>query len=130
MKKIVTLSLIGLLILAFSIPVWAQTGTITTKFAHVLADTHANHKCYLFFADRLKELTKGKLIVNVYPSSQLGNKRKYANFCKPVKLSSRERIRQFWAASFPSSRYSTSPTFSKTNSRCSKPPTAIWGEGS
>ena len=80
MKKLVVLSLIGLLIMAFSTTVCAQTGTITTKFAHVLAESHANHKCYLFFADRVKEMTKGKLIVNVYPSSQLGNEREYVEF--------------------------------------------------
>jgi len=80
MKKLVALSLIGSLLMAFSTTVYAQTGTVVAKFAHVLADTHANHKCYLFFANKVKEMTNGKLIVNIYPSSQLGNEREYVEF--------------------------------------------------
>lgn len=55
-------------------------GATVTKFASVLAENHAHHKSYLFFADRVKELTGGKLIVNVYPNSQLGNEREYVEF--------------------------------------------------
>lgn len=80
MKKLVALSLIGSLIVAFGVTAYAQTGTVVAKFAHVLADTHANHKCYLFFANKVKEMTNGKLIVNIYPSSQLGNEREYVEF--------------------------------------------------
>jgi len=57
----------------------ASAGTVT-KFASVLAENHAHHKAYLFFADRVKELTGGKLVVNVYPNSQLGNEREYVEF--------------------------------------------------
>jgi len=57
----------------------ASAGTVT-KFASVLAENHAHHKAYLFFADRVKELTAGKLIINVYPNSQLGNEREYVEF--------------------------------------------------
>ena len=55
-------------------------GATVTKFASVLAESHAHHKSYQFFADRVKELTGGKLIVNVYPNSQLGNEREYVEF--------------------------------------------------
>jgi len=57
----------------------ASAGTVT-KFASVLAENHAHHKSYLFFADRVKELTGGKLVINVYPNSQLGNEREYVEF--------------------------------------------------
>jgi tripartite ATP-independent transporter DctP family solute receptor len=80
MKKFVVLSLFGLLIIAFSATAYAQTGAVVTKFAHVLAENHANHTSYLFFANRVKEMTKGKLIINIYPSSQLGNEREYVEF--------------------------------------------------
>jgi len=55
-------------------------GAVVTKFASVLAENHAHHKSYLFFADRVRELSKGKLIINVYPNSQLGNEREYVEF--------------------------------------------------
>jgi tripartite ATP-independent transporter DctP family solute receptor len=58
----------------------APAGVTVTKFASVLAETHAHHKSYVFFADRVKELTGGKLIINVYPNSQLGNEREYVEF--------------------------------------------------
>ncbi len=80
MKRLIVLTLLGLLIAAFASPVYAQSGTVVTKFAHVLAESHANHACYLIFANRVKELTKGKLVINIYPSSQLGNEREYVEF--------------------------------------------------
>jgi tripartite ATP-independent transporter DctP family solute receptor len=58
----------------------APPGAVVTKFASVLAESHAHHKSYLFFADRVKELTGGKLVINVYPNSQLGNEREYVEF--------------------------------------------------
>jgi len=76
----------GILILvALSVPCLAlaqsaPAGVTVTKFASVLAENHAHHKSYLFFADRVKELTGGKLIINVYPNSQLGNEREYVEF--------------------------------------------------
>src|SRR5512137_710770 len=69
-------------LIAFSlllVPAPATAGTVT-KFASVLAENHAHHKSYLFFADRVKELTGGKLVINVYPNSQLGNEREYVEF--------------------------------------------------
>jgi TRAP-type transport system periplasmic protein len=76
----------GILILvALSVPCLAlaqsaPAGVTVTKFASVLAENHAHHKSYLFFADRVKELTGGKLVINVYPNSQLGNEREYVEF--------------------------------------------------
>ena len=58
----------------------APAGVTVTKFGSVLAENHAHHKSYQFFADRVKELTGGKLIINVYPNSQLGNEREYVEF--------------------------------------------------
>lgn len=58
----------------------APQGAVVTKFGSVLAENHAHHQSYVFFADRVKELTKGKLIINVYPNSQLGNEREYVEF--------------------------------------------------
>lgn len=55
----------------------APAGAVVTKFASVQAEDHAHHKSYLYFADKVKEYTGGKLIINVYPNSQLGNEREY-----------------------------------------------------
>ncbi|MGE5620788.1 MAG: TRAP transporter substrate-binding protein [Sphingomonadaceae bacterium] len=55
----------------------APAGTITAKFASVAAEDHPHHKSFVFFADRVKELTNGKLVVQVFPNSQLGNEREY-----------------------------------------------------
>ena len=58
----------------------SPSGVVVTKFASVLAESHAMHKSYMYFSDRVKELTGGKLIVKVYPNSQLGNEREYVEF--------------------------------------------------
>lgn len=55
----------------------APAGAVVTKFASVQAEDHAHHKSYLYFADKVKTATGGKLIINVYPNSQLGNEREY-----------------------------------------------------
>jgi TRAP-type transport system periplasmic protein len=58
----------------------APAGVTITKFGSVLAESHAHHTSYMFFASRVKELTGGKLVINVYPNSQLGNEREYVEF--------------------------------------------------
>ncbi len=55
----------------------AQAGTVVAKLAHVLSDDHCNQQAYLFFNDRLKTLTNGKLSIRIFPNSQLGNEREY-----------------------------------------------------
>ena len=77
---VMTLAVIGTAVFATAGLAAAPQGVVVTKFAHVLAETHANHTCYLSFAKRVKEMTKGKLIINVYPNSQLGNEREYVEF--------------------------------------------------
>ncbi|MFA5028835.1 MAG: TRAP transporter substrate-binding protein [Candidatus Methylomirabilota bacterium] len=72
-------ALLAVLVASCVLAAAASAGTVT-KFASVLAENHAHHKAYLFFADRVKELTGGKLVINVYPNSQLGNEREYVEF--------------------------------------------------
>ncbi len=69
-----------LILPTFAVCQSAPAGVTVTKFASVLAENHAHHKSYQFFADRVKELTGGKLVINVYPNSQLGNEREYVEF--------------------------------------------------
>ena len=45
------------------------------RLAHGLAPTHPVHKAMLYLAKRMKEKSKGKVIVDVYPSQQLGTER-------------------------------------------------------
>ena len=47
------------------------------KFASVADPDHPQHKSFEFFANRVKELTNGKLTVQIFPNSQLGNEREY-----------------------------------------------------
>lgn len=48
---------------------------ITLKLGHVLPTDHLNHTAALKFADLVKEKTDGKVSVEVYPASQLGNEK-------------------------------------------------------
>jgi len=55
----------------------APAGAVTAKFAAVQADDHSHTQGYKYFASKVKEYTNGKLIINVFPNSQLGNEREY-----------------------------------------------------
>lgn len=47
----------------------------TLKLAHSLSQEHPVHKAMVYFAERVKEKSKGKLQIEIYPSSQLGSER-------------------------------------------------------
>src|SRR5680860_1157613 len=47
----------------------------TIILGHSLPTAHPVHKAIMFFADRVKENSGGKLAVKVYPNSQLGSER-------------------------------------------------------
>ena len=45
------------------------------KLAHALEITHPVHQAMLFMAERVKEKSGGKLVMDIYPNSQLGSER-------------------------------------------------------
>lgn len=70
-------SLSALLILAFcifSLPVAGQAAT-TIKIGHVLNTDHSWNTCLLGLAEDVKNATEGRVLIQVYPSSQLGNEK-------------------------------------------------------
>ncbi len=71
MKKTVLLIFISLLLFG--------CGEITEvkhlRLAHGLAPTHPVHKAMLYMSEKMKEKSKGKVIIDVYPSQQLGTER-------------------------------------------------------
>jgi tripartite ATP-independent transporter DctP family solute receptor len=74
MKKLSTIfcALCLLSIMAFAGSANAAT---TIKIGHVLNTDHSWHKCLIGFAADVKKETKGRVIVQVYPSGQLGNEK-------------------------------------------------------
>ena len=52
--------------------------TATMKLGHVLDTKHPYHIGAEYFANRVRELTSGRLAVQVYPNSQLGGEREMA----------------------------------------------------
>lgn len=49
--------------------------TYKLKIAHVLPTDHLNHKTALKFAEMVNERTDGRVTIDVYPASQLGNEK-------------------------------------------------------
>lgn len=47
----------------------------TIKIGHVLNADHSWHKCLVGFADEVKKETKGDVVIQIYPSGQLGNEK-------------------------------------------------------
>ena len=73
MKKFIILFL---LVTSFAFMGCGQHKKIKSlKLAHSLSQEHPVHKAMVYFAERVKEKSKGKLKIEIYPSSQLGSER-------------------------------------------------------
>ena len=71
MRKLLIMGLAGLLCVS------CQTSSKITvlKLAHALDITHPVHKGMVVMAEKLNELSDGRMRVDIYPSGQLGNER-------------------------------------------------------
>lgn len=58
-----------------SLPGAAVAQDVTLKLGHVLAPTHQFHQGMVLAAEKLAELTDGRIAMEVFPSSQLGTER-------------------------------------------------------
>jgi len=74
MKKLFRILVILFLSLTF-LSCSKVTGVRKLKIGHGLDQSHPVHKAMLFLAERVKEKSKGKLLISVYPSQQLGTER-------------------------------------------------------
>lgn len=73
MKKVSALFLFTLfLLMSAALPVFAAT---TIKIGHVLNPDHSWNVCLLGFAEDVQKATEGRVVVQVYASSQLGNEK-------------------------------------------------------
>ena len=79
MKKFTTVwicTLVIVLAFAFSYgSVQAQEKKITAKLADILSPDHPHTKTWMYFADKVKEKTKGRVEIQVFHSGQLGQTR-------------------------------------------------------
>jgi TRAP-type C4-dicarboxylate transport system substrate-binding protein len=67
---------ITLVLFAFSLAGCAKkSDVIELKIGHSLDVEHPVHKAMLFMAEKLKEKSGGKVILQVYPGEQLGSER-------------------------------------------------------
>jgi len=74
MKKytLVVLGICMAFLISFSSASYAST---TIKIGHVLNPDHSWNKCLLGFAEEVKKATDGRVVIQVYPSGQLGNEK-------------------------------------------------------
>lgn len=77
MKSSSLIIILSVLFILF-IPGFSEPAEKVIKLGHVLDTKHPYHIGSEFFAKRVKELTHGRIEVQVYPSSQLGNERESA----------------------------------------------------
>lgn len=71
MKKISFLLLVAISLLSCK----AENKARSLKLAHSLSVDHPVHLAMEFFKDRVEEKSDGKLIIEIFPSSQLGGER-------------------------------------------------------
>jgi tripartite ATP-independent transporter DctP family solute receptor len=68
--------LVTLISLVFSISGCSKKSDVTViKMGHALDTEHPVHKAMIFMAEKLKEKTGGKAVLEVYPGEQLGSER-------------------------------------------------------
>ncbi len=72
MKKYSAAVMTVLLFFVMVFPAFAQT---TIKIGHVLNQDHSWNVCLVGFADEVKSATEGRVLIEVYPGSQLGNEK-------------------------------------------------------
>ncbi len=68
-------SAIGFLIIGLLAGCESADSTVRLKLAHTLDTTHTVHKAMVFMGERLLELSGGAMVIDIYPSGQLGNER-------------------------------------------------------
>jgi TRAP-type C4-dicarboxylate transport system substrate-binding protein len=76
MKKLLIACLVGLVTLSFSgmslAAGPAKKPTYLLRFGHVMTDQDAFHKAYLKWSKAVSDRTNGDLVIDVFPSAQLG----------------------------------------------------------
>jgi len=72
-KRAWSFTAMGVVLSLVSFPGFSGAAERVIKLGHVLDTKHPYHIGSEYFAKRTAELTKGKVEVQVYPSSQLGN---------------------------------------------------------
>jgi tripartite ATP-independent transporter DctP family solute receptor len=55
----------------------ARAATYNWKLASVLPASHPVHQALVIFADKVKEKTKGEVVITVFPAGQLGQEKDY-----------------------------------------------------
>jgi tripartite ATP-independent transporter DctP family solute receptor len=72
MKKSSAVLLMMLIVTLAAFPASAQT---TIKIGHVLNQDHSWNVCLVGFAEEVKAATEGRIVIEVFPGSQLGNEK-------------------------------------------------------
>lgn len=76
MTKRASYFIIALVILAFGLIGCGKKSDVTViKMGHALDTEHPVHKAMVFMAEKLKEKSEGKVILQIYPGEQLGSER-------------------------------------------------------
>jgi TRAP-type C4-dicarboxylate transport system substrate-binding protein len=60
----------------------AHSATYNWKLASVLPASHPVHQALVIFADKVKEKTKGEVVITVFPAGQLGQEKDYIEGAK------------------------------------------------
>lgn len=73
MKKLISLSVVVLMIAGLLSSCGTAENKKVLKLAHSLDTEHPVHKGMAFMAERLEEISEGKMAIEIYPGGQLGS---------------------------------------------------------
>ena len=75
LKRVLAIAMVAALMLSFPMVVNADDEVITLKLSGTVNEEHLSTKSERFFAERVDELSGGRLKIEVYPNNQLGDPR-------------------------------------------------------
>ena len=77
----------------------ADAQPITLKLGHILPTDSPDHRAFMFMADRVKALTHGEVVIQIFPASQLGAVNVMMESMQAGSLDMMVELLEFWGNS-------------------------------
>jgi len=133
MRRIVSLAL---WVLVAGLAISLVTGSaqaqqkITAKIADILSPDHPHSLTMKFYADKVKERTKGRVEIQVFPAAQLGQTKDLFMGLQTGSIEMAKMPCPSRASGFPNPRSGTCPTCSTAGTSSGRSSAATWVSGS
>ena len=130
MKRLLVVGLVALVALAGVSGIAQAQQKFTAKIADILSPDHPHSLTMKFFADRVKERTKGRMEIQVFPAAQLGQTKDLFMGVQTGSIEMAKMPMSFSGEWIPSPRYGTCPISSTAGRISGRSSAATWARSS